>query len=91
MQWTSRTEQQAADLINRAHTQQYRVNDFQPQYNAGLRQVPRYRAHQPVPYFSAPQGPAEYQPIRPRDVLLYGSWIAMIFGFLGGAAFAVMT
>lgn len=92
MQWTSRTEQQAADMINRAHLQ-YRLNDHRPQYNEGLRQVPRYHQPQPqpMPYYTGPVDRSNWEPLRPRDVLLYGSWLAVIIGFIGGALFGLLA
>lgn len=89
MQWTSRQDQQLADLVNRAHLQQ-RIADYRPQYNEDLRrsvQAPQYYS-QPVRLPS--YAPSEHwEPIRPRDVLLYGTWIAAVLGFIIGAIFAL--
>ena len=88
MQWSSRTEQQLADMVNASHVQ-YRRNNYRSAHADRMRQVPRGYIQQPYrtpTYYSH----SEYEgPLRPRDLLLYGSWIALIIGFLGGAILAV--
>jgi len=88
MQWSSRTEQQLADMVNAAHVR-YRVGMFQPTHR--LRQAPSRPVQVVVRQQQNPvqQGPMQYEPLRPRDVLLYGSWIVAVLGFLGGALWAV--
>ena len=42
--------------------------------------------HQQPVYIQPPQ---QYKPLRPRDVLLYGTWIAVVVGFFVGALWGV--